>query len=165
MSVKRVCVLAMMLAIAIVLNILESFLPMIPGVKLGLANIIILIMLYEMKPTEALLVDLLRILLASLLRGNLLSPTFFMALSGGIISFLTMFLFTKIKCFSPIGVSVIGAVSHTAGQIVVAILLLHTTKVVYYLPFIALLSIVTGVLNGILVKVYLKRSITKRFLE
>ncbi len=166
MSVKRVCIIAMLLAMAIVLNILESFIPMfIPGVKLGLANIIILIMLYEMKPTEAFMVDLLRIVLASLLRGNILAPTFFMALSGGMLSFFVMLLFSKIKCFSPIGVSVLGAVSHATGQIMVAIILLGTASVVYYLPMIALLSIGTGILSGLLVKIYLKRSITSRFID
>lgn len=165
MSIKRICIIAMMLAMAIVLNILESFIPMfVPGVKLGLANIIILIMLYEMKPTEAFLVDVLRILLAGLLRGNILSPTFVMAFSGGMISFVIMFIFSRLKWFSPIGVSVLGAVSHAVGQIIVAVILLGTSTVFYYLPFIAILSIVTGVFSGILVYTYLKRSITKRFL-
>lgn len=165
-NLKRVCLIAMLLAMAIVLNILESFIPMmIPGVKLGLANIIILIMLYEFKPYEAFLVDLLRILLAAVLRGVFLSPTFLMALSGGMLSFLIMFLFSRIKFFSPIGVSVLGAVSHASGQILVAIVLLKTATVVYYLPFIAILSVVTGTLSGILVKLYLKRSITYRFIE
>ena len=77
MSVKRLCLISMMLAIAIVVNILESFIPvMIPGVKLGLANIIILIMLYEFRSHEAFLVDLFRIILVGLLRGSFLTPTF-----------------------------------------------------------------------------------------
>lgn len=165
-DIKRLAIIAMLLAIAIVVNIVESFIPMfIPGVKLGLANVIILIMLYEFKAGEALLVDILRIVLVGLLRGTLLSPTFLMSLSGGMLSFVIMLLFSKIKVFSIIGVSVLGAVFHSAGQILIAIILLDSSAVVYYLPFIALLSVITGILSGILAKVYLKRSITNKFLN
>ncbi len=151
---------------AIVLNMVETLIPIfIPGVKLGLANIIILIMLYEFKPTEALIVNLLRIIIVGLIRSTLLSPTFLMSLTGGIFSYLLMLLFSREKIFSPIGVSVLGAVGHTVGQIVIANILLDTTAVVYYLPLIALLSVFTGVFSGILARAYLKRSITKQFLE
>ncbi len=156
----------MLLAMAIVLNMVETLIPIfIPGVKLGLANIIILIMLYEFKPTEALIVNLLRIIIVGLIRSTLLSPTFLMSLTGGIFSYLLMLLFSRGKIFSPIGVSVLGAVGHTVGQIVIANILLDTTAVVYYLPLIALLSVFTGVFSGILARAYLKRSITKQFLE
>ncbi|MDE6047886.1 MAG: Gx transporter family protein [Anaeroplasmataceae bacterium] len=163
---KRLCIIAMLLAMAIVLNILESFIHFgIPGVKLGLANIIILIMLYEFKSYEALAVDVLRILLVGLLRGNFLSPTFIMSLSGGLLSFLIMYLFSRIKVFSPIGVSVLGAVSHATGQVIAAILMLGTQAVIYYLPFIGILSIGTGIISGIITRLYLKKSITARFLN
>lgn len=164
-KVKRFTIIAMLLAIAIVLNVLESFTIFIPGVKLGFANIIILIMLYEFKPAEALMVDILRIFMVGLLRGSFLSPTFFMALIGGLTSFIIMFLFSRIKIFSPVGVSVLGSISHATGQIFVAIGLLGTNAVVYYLPFIALLSILTGILSGIIAKVYLAKSVTKQFLN
>ena len=163
---KRLCVIATLLAIAIILNILESFIPVfVPGVKLGLANMIVLVMLYEFKPAEALMVAVLRILLVGVLRGNLLTPTFLMSLSGGVLSFLIMFFFSRVKIFSPIGVSVLGAVSHAGGQVLIAILLLSTSAVLYYLPFIGILSLITGIFSGVLTKVYLKRSITKRFIE
>lgn len=165
-NLKRICILSMLLAMAIVLNMVETLIPIfIPGVKLGLANIIILIMLYEFKPTEALIVNLLRIIIVGLIRSTLLSPTFLMSLTGGILSYLLMLLFSRGKIFSPIGVSVLGAVGHTVGQVVIAIILLDTTAVVYYLPLIALLSVLTGVFSGILARAYLKRSITKQFLE
>ena len=163
---KRLCIIAMLLAMAIVLNILESFIHFgIPGVKLGLANIIILIMLYEFKSYEALVVDVLRIVLVVLLRGNFLSPTFIMSLSGVLLSFLIMYLFSRIKVFSPIGVSVLGAVSHATGQVIAAILMLGTQAVIYYLPFIGILSIGTGIISGIITRLYLKKSITARFLN
>ncbi len=165
-NLKRTCILSMLLAMAIVLNMVETLIPIfIPGVKLGLANIIILIMLYKFKPTEALIVNLLRIIIVGLIRSTLLSPTFLMSLTGGILSYLLMLLFSRGKIFSPIGVSVLGAVGHTVGQIVIAIILLDTTAVVYYLPLIAILSVFTGVFSGMLARAYLKRSITKQFLE
>lgn len=165
-SIKRLAFLSMMLALAIVLNIVESFLPVfIPGVKLGLANIIILILLYEFSSVEAFWVDVLRIVLVGLIRGTFLSPTFFMSLSGGILSYLVMLIFTKINCFSVIGVSVLGAISHSIGQIAVAIWLLGTSAVIYYLPWIALLSVLTGILSGIITRLYLKRNITGLFLK
>lgn len=164
-SIKRVAIIAMLLAMAIVLNILESFIPVfIPGVKLGLANVIILIMLYEFKSTEALAVNLSRILLVGVMRGNIFTPTFFMSLAGGILSFVFMWVFSRFKLFSTVGVSVIGSISHCVGQILMAMILLGTAAVIGYLPFILILSLVTGVFSGILAVTYLKRSITKRFI-
>lgn len=166
MKLKRLGIISMLMAMAIVLSILESFIPtFVPGVKLGLANVIILIMLYEFKIREAFVVDLLRIVLVGLLRGTLFSPTFLMSLSGGMVSFLIMLIFSRIKVFSVIGVSVLGSISHCMGQIIVAMLLLSSEAVVYYLPFIGILSVVTGVFSGIITRIYLKRSITHKFLD
>ena len=165
MSLRRYCVLAMMLSIAIVLSILESFIPVfIPGVKLGLANVIILILLYEFSAKEAFLVNVLRIILVGVLRSTLLTPTFLMSLSGGLLSFGVMLVFSKIKFFSTIGVSVIGAFTHSLGQIIAAIFIMSLSAVIYYLPFIGILSVITGVFTGIITKIYLERSITKRFI-
>ena len=165
-NLKRLTIISMLLAMAIVLNYLESFIPVfVPGVKLGLANVIILIMLYEFKWYEALAVDILRILIVSLIRGTVLSPAFFMALSGGMLSYLIMLLFSRIKIFSKIGVSVLGSLSHATGQIVIAIILLDSFDLVYYLPFIAILSVGTGIISGIITSLYLKRSITNKFIN
>ena len=162
----RLSIIAMLLAVAIVLSYLESFIPVwIPGVKLGLANVIILIMLYEFKFYEAGIVDILRILVVALIRGTFMSPTFFMSLSGGILSYFVMLLFSRIKVFSIIGVSVLGSISHGVGQIAVAIIIMGTQAVAYYLPFILLLSLGTGILSGFIARSYLKRSITKRYLS
>ena len=165
-NLKRLTIISMLLAMAIVLNYLESFIPVfVPGVKLGLANVIILIMLYEFKWYEALAVDILRILIVSLIRGTILSPAFFMAISGGMLSYLIMLLFSRIKIFSKIGVSVLGSLSHATGQIVIAIILLDSFDLVYYLPFIAILSVGTGIISGIITSLYLKRSITNKFIN
>lgn len=165
MSIKRLAINAMLMAMAIVLSIVESFIPVfVPGVKLGLANVIILIMLYEFSIKEAFIVNVLRILLVGLLRGTFLSPTFVMSLSGGMLSFLVMMLFSRIKVFSAIGVSVLGSISHSLGQIIAAIFLLSTAAVIYYLPFIGILSLLTGILSGVISRLYLKRSITSKFI-
>ncbi|MBR6072215.1 MAG: Gx transporter family protein [Acholeplasmatales bacterium] len=164
--VKRWSIIAMLLAMAIVLSIMESFIPVwIPGVKLGLANVIILIMLYEFKSSEAFLVQLLRIVLASIMRGTFLGPSFAMSIAGGLLAFIVMFLFVRIKIFTPLGVSSISAVAHATGQILAAMWLLGTTAVMYYLPFIMLLSLATGILSGFIADSYLKRSITSRFIS
>jgi heptaprenyl diphosphate synthase len=166
MSLRRYIIIAMLIAMATVLSVLESFIPVfVPGVKLGLANVIILIMLYEFKIKEAFIADLLRILIASLLRANIFTPTFLMSLSGGMLSFIVMALFSRIKALSPIGVSALGGISHSTGQIIVAIIIMGTSSVVLYLPYIALLSLITGVFGGIITNVYLKRSITSKYLK
>ena len=150
-KILRYVTLSLLLAIAIVLNYLESFIPSvgIPGVKLGLANIVILICLYKYKAYEALIVDLLRVVLANLLKGTFLSIAFYMSLSGAMLSFLVMFLFRYIKRLKPLVISVIGAIFHAIGQIVVALIIMQTSGILLYLPFIMLASIITGVLNGI----------------
>lgn len=163
---KRWVIIAMLLAMAIVVSYVESFIPVfIPGVKLGLANAVILIMLYEFKWYEAGIVDILRIVIVALIRGTLLGPAFLLSLSGGILSYAMMFIFSRIKVFSPIGVSVLGSIGHASGQILMAIIILGSQQILYYLPFIAALSVLTGILSGMVVRVYLKRSITKRFIN
>lgn len=164
-DLKRWIVISMLIAMACVLSYLESFIPVfIPGVKLGLANVIILIMLYEFKFYEAGIVDLLRIIVVALIRGTIASPTFFMSLAGGILSYIVMLIFSKIKIFSPIGVSVLGSISHCLGQIIVVVIIINLDAVLYYLPFIVVLSIITGILSGYIARTYLNRSITKNVL-
>jgi heptaprenyl diphosphate synthase len=136
----------------------------IPGVKLGLANVIILIMLYEFKFYEAGIVDLLRIIVVALIRDTIASPTFFMSLAGGILSYIVMLIFSKIKIFSPIGVSALGSISHFLGQIIIVIIIINLDAVLYYLPFLAVFSIITVVVSGFIARTYLYRSITKNVL-
>ena len=164
--IKRIAIMAMMLSLAIILSILESFIPVfVPGFKLGLANVIILIMLYEFKAYEAFTVLILRIIIQALLRGTIFEPVFFMSLCGGLISYLVMWLFSRMRLFTPIGVSVMGAVFHSTGQILVAMVIMSTAAILYYLPFIALLSLGTGILSGLIAYTYLKISITSKFIS
>lgn len=164
MNLKRYVYIASLLTMSIVLSMVEGLIPIpVPGVKLGLANIIILVMLYDFKTSEAFMVLMIRIFLVGILRGNIFQMPFFMSLCGGLTSFVIMRIFSIFKFFSIIGVSVIGSIFHCVGQIVIAIILLGTAQVVYYLPLIAILSTVTGVLTGIISKRFLSLNLTQKY--
>ena len=165
MNIHKIAITGILTAGAIVIGIIESFIPSIgiPGVKLGLANIIILITLYELGIIEALFVDLARVFIVGLLRGTIFTMGFFMSLTGAIFSLGIMILFyLLIKKFSIIGVSVIGALFHVFGQILVAWLFLSTPYILYYLPVIAISAIVTGVFVGITANLIIKTKVIKK---
>lgn len=165
MKVQKMALLGVLTAGAIAIAILESFIPSIgiPGVKLGLANIVILVILYELGILEAIVVNLLRVLVVGLLRGTFLSMGFLMSLTGAILSLGIMILFyLLIKKFSIVGVSVIGSIFHVAGQILIAMLFLGTAYIFLYLPVIALSAIITGVFVGIMAHLIIKTGIIKK---
>lgn len=152
MKTHKIALLGVLSSAAIVVSILESFIPSIgiPGVKLGLANILILITLYELGVWEAAVVNLLRVFISGLLRGTLLTMGFLMSLTGAFLSLGVMILFyLLIKKFSIVGVSVIGSIFHVTGQILIAMVFLGTAYIVFYLPIIAVSAIITGVFVGI----------------
>ena len=165
MKVQKMALLGVLTAAAIVIAILESFIPSIgiPGVKMGLANIVILIILYELGIWEAGVVNLLRVLVVSLARGTFLSMGFLMSLTGAALSFGIMVLFyLLIKKFSIIGVSVIGAIFHVVGQIAIAMIFLDSVYILYYLPIIGLSAIVTGVIVGIVAKLVINTGVIRK---
>lgn len=165
MNIHKIAITGILTAGAIVIGVIESFIPSIgiPGVKLGLANIIILITLYELGILEALFVDLARVFIVGLLRGTIFTMGFFMSLTGAIFSLAIMILFyLLIKKFSIVGVSVIGALFHVFGQILVAWLFLSTPYILYYLPVIAISAIITGVLVGITARLVIKTGVIKK---
>ena len=165
MKVQKMALLGVLTAAAIVIAILESFIPSIgiPGVKMGLANIVILIILYELGIWEAGVVNLLRVLVVSLVRGTFLSMGFLMSLTGAALSFGIMVLFSLlIKKFSIIGVSVIGSVFHVTGQIIIAMIFLGSAYIFLYLPIIAISAIITGVFVGITAKLIIKTGIIRK---
>ena len=143
--------LVLLLSFSIVLSILESFIPLfngyIPGLKLGLANIIVLIVLYKYDTKDVFFVSILRVIVVGLMRTGLFSVNFFFSLSGALFSAVSMILFKKTK-LSMIGVSVIGSIFHSIGQILIAILLLKNNNMIYYLPWLLLFSIPTGLFVG-----------------
>ena len=165
MNIHKIAITGILTAGAIIIGIIESFIPSIgiPGVKLGLANIIILITLYELGILEALFVDLARVFIVGLLRGTIFTMGFFMSLTGAIFSLGIMILFyLLIKKFSIVGVSVLGALFHVIGQILVAWLFLSTPYILYYLPVIAISAIVTGVFVGITANLVIRTGVIRK---
>ena len=165
MKVHKIALLGVLTAAAIVISILESFIPGvgIPGVKLGLANIVILVILYEIGILEAIAVNIFRVVMASALRGTIFSMGFLMSLTGAVFSLTVMIVFyLLIKKFSIIGVSVIGSIFHVTGQILVAMLYLGTAYIVLYLPVIAISAIITGVFVGVVAQLIIKTGIIKK---
>lgn len=147
--------LTMLLSFSIVLNIIESFIPLfngyIPGLKLGLANIIIIIVLYKYEFKDVLFVSIMRVVVVGILRTGLFSINFFFSLFGSLFSVVLMFLIKKTK-LSMIGVSIVGSIFHSIGQIIIAILLLKNNNMIYYLPWLVLFSIPTGLFVGYISK-------------
>ena len=150
MNTKRLVTLSIFLSISIVLSIVESFLPVIPiiGAKLGLANIMTLVILTLYGERDAFTVVILRVILVGLLRGSIGNPGFFLSLGGGLSAFFMMALFMRFKIFSVISISVMGALGHSTGQILVAIVILSTKELALYLPILFLISIPTGIFTG-----------------
>ena len=164
-NVHKIALLGVLTAGTIVIAILESFIPSIgiPGVKLGLANIMILVILYELGIWEAVVVNLTRVLVVGLIRGTFLSMGFVMSLVGATLSLAVMILFyLLIRKFSIVGVSVIGSVFHVTGQILVAMIYLGTSYVIFYLPIIAISAIITGILVGFTAKMIIDTGIIKK---
>lgn len=147
--------LTMLLSFSIVLNIIESFIPLfngyIPGLKLGLANIIIIIVLYKYEFKDVLFVSIMRVVVVGILRTGLFSINFFFSLFGSLFSVVSMFLIKKTK-LSMIGVSIVGSIFHSIGQIIIAILILKNNNMIYYLPWLVLFSIPTGLFVGYISK-------------
>ncbi len=146
---RRTVELGFLLALALILSYVESLIPLsfgIPGIKLGLPNLIVLLLLYAGDKREALLVNVLRIVLSGFLFSNLYAILY--ALSGAAFSFAAMLIGKKWGRLSMIGVSVLGGVFHNMGQLVTAAFVVETFGVFYYLPFLLAAGTATGVLLG-----------------
>lgn len=145
---KKISLLALFTAFAVVLGYVESFIPSIgiPGVKLGLANLAVLLTLYYMGPIEGITVSIIRILIIGMFFGNLFSILF--SIAGAVISYLVMVAIKKISKVSMITVGIFGGVFHNIGQMVVAIFVVDTYQVIYYLPVLIITGIITGAIIG-----------------
>lgn len=152
---KRTVELGFLLAVALILSYVESLIPFtfgIPGIKLGLPNLIVILLLYSAKlpvrgAREALLVNGMRIILSGFLFGSMYSILY--ALAGAVFSFTVMVSARRCRCFSMIGVSVLGGVFHNIGQTLVAMFVVETFAVLYYLPILIVAGVVTGAVLGI----------------
>ena len=152
MEIKKFTRLSLLLALTVVLNIIEMMVPLfngfIPGLKLGLANIVILFVLYCYSFKDALYLSILRVFLVGILRTGLFSVSFFFSLGGAVLSIMAMYLVKKFTNLSTIGVSIIGSITHSIGQLLIAFFLIKTTGVIFYLPWLLLLSVPTGIVTG-----------------
>ena len=147
----RVAYCGVLTALALIFSYVEALIPIsvgVPGVKLGLANLVVLFGLTFLHPGEVLAISLARILLSGFLFGNGMSILY--SLCGGLLSFLVMFLLIKIKGFSMTGVSIAGGVSHNIGQILCAAAVVRTVKILWYLPVLIIAGTAAGFLMGIL---------------
>jgi heptaprenyl diphosphate synthase len=164
MTVRKMSALALFLAMAVILSYVESFIPSwVPGVKLGLANLIIILLLYEYSWYDALLIDIGRVFLASLIRGNIFTMPFYMSLAGALMSFLVMALAHYfLKRLTVYGVSILGAYFHSLAQVFVASLFVESWSVFFYFPFISLLSMATGLLTAFVAEKILRSGVIAR---
>ena len=156
MSTKKITLSALMVALAMILSYIEALIPFsfgIPGIKLGLANLVVLAALYLFGPVQALLISVVRIFLISITFGSMSALLY--SLAGGLLSFAVMLILSKVKGFSVIGVSVAGGVSHNLGQLIVAALVVENMNLFFYFPVLILAGVITGLLIGIAVKAVL----------
>ena len=158
MKTKKIAVLALSIALAMILSFVESQIPAfvaIPGVKVGLANIAVVFVLYKLGWKEAVLISLVRVFMVSVLFGTAVS--LFYSVAGAVLSLTGMVLLKRTGLFSTVAVSVTGGVLHNVGQILMACLLLETNVIVYYLPFLILSGVIAGVVIGVVAAIMVNR--------
>ncbi len=167
---KKIVVIALLVSLGLVLHLVEGFFPLtaiVPGAKLGLANIVSVIAISLFGFTSAFQVVIFRVILGSLLAGTFMTINFYLSFSGAVFSFLMMYFSYKLfkDKFSLIGISIIGAVSHNTAQIAAAYLIISNQGIFYYLPFLTLLALPTGFSVGLVSYFtldYLPLSLTRR---
>lgn len=153
MSTKRIANMAMLVALAIIFSYVEFLIPInlgIPGIKLGLANLVIVIALYTLELGDVWIISILRILIIGFMFGSGMSIIY--SLAGAVVSLIVMALMKKINGFSIMGISMIGAVAHNMGQIVVAMFVVENTSILYYVPALLIAGLITGGIIGIVSK-------------
>ena len=152
-SVRWLTRMALLTAVAVVLGYIEHLIPMpgsIPGIKLGLANTVLLYAIYLLDAKSAFLLMVLKVGLSGLMYGGVSAMMF--SFGGGLCSLVMMLLIKKLGGVSIIGVSVVGAVFHNVGQTAVAAFMVNTAALMGYVPFLLVAAVVTGVLTGIAAK-------------
>ena len=165
LSTKKVAFLGLSASLALLLSWIEFLLPplyaAVPGIKIGLPNVVILVVLYLMGIKEAAAVSFVRLCVSSLLFGN---PVMFIySAAGAVLSFLLMVLLKKSDRLSTVGVSVAGGVAHNLGQTVVAMLLLNTPQIIYYMIVLTVTGTISGIFIG-LCGAFLTKRLSKKFI-
>ena len=158
MKTKKIAYLGLLVALAFIFSYIETLIPInigVPGAKLGLANLVIIVALYTIGERNAFLLSMVRIVLVGFTFANLASMLY--SLAGGILSFLAMCIAKRSGKLSTTGVSVVGGVFHNVGQILMAIWVVKTASLVYYLPVLIIAGLASGVAVGILGAMVTKR--------
>ena len=150
MKNKRIAFLGLFVALAFVLSYIEFMLPLnigIPGAKIGIANLAVMVTLYTVGEKNAIALSIIRVVLVGLTFGNVSMMMY--SLAGAALSLFAMLIAKRTGKLSMTGVSVLGGVFHNVGQIIVAMLVLETKSLFYYLPFLIIVGTITGVVIGI----------------
>ena len=158
MQTKRIALLGILVSVSLVLSYIEMLLPPIwsavPGIKMGLPNIVILSVLYKFSLKDAAAVSFIRVSLVSLLFGNAMVYAY--SLAGAALSLCVMAILKKLNLLSPVGVSVSGGISHNLGQIIIAIIILQTKEIGYYMIVLVFTGTIAGIVVGIIGSIVLK---------
>ena len=158
MKASKLSLLALSVSLAMILSFVESQIPamvVIPGVKVGLANIVVVFALYKLGWKEAVVISLTRVFLVGLLFGNGISILY--SITGATVSFVAMVLLKQAKVFSTMAVSVAGGVLHNLGQIAMACVIMGTDVLRYYAPFLILSGTLAGIAIGVLAAIMIRR--------
>ncbi len=157
---KRLVLLALLVAMASAVHVLESRFPLpvpVPGVKLGLANIVSLLAIVILGWQDAVYIAVTRVTIGSLFGGSLLGPAFVMSLGGALVSIFIMAYIRRSyqKVFSLVGVSLFGAAAHNLAQVVLAAALVNSSGLLWYLPYLLLFAVPTGLCTGLAANYFL----------
>ena len=150
MTNKKISIYGLLIALAFVLSYIESLIPVfvaVPGMKLGLTNVVVLYAVYRMDVKAALIINAVRIVLVGLTFATAISFCF--SIAGGMISTAAMLLMAKRTSFSMVSTSIVGGIMHNCAQIIVAIIMLNTTAVAWYFVLLWFCGILTGAVIGI----------------
>ena len=155
---RKVAYIGLFISLALIFSYVESLIPIhfgIPGAKLGLANLIVVVALYKFGIQEAYVLSVFRVVVSGFIFGNMFGILY--SLAGGVLSLTAMILLKRSKLFSVYGVSIAGGVFHNLGQLIVAGIVLESANVFYYLPALLLTGCVTGFVIGFLSNELIKR--------
>ena len=148
-----------MIALAFIFSYVETLIPFemigIPGIKLGLANLVVVVALYTMRTRDAFVISIVRILLVGFTFGNPYSAIY--GLAGGLLSFTVMAILKKLDLFGSFGVSMVGGICHNAGQLIVAMIVVENVNLMYYMPILGISGAITGAVIGIVAEMIVVR--------
>ena len=157
-TAEKVALSAVMVALAIIFSYVEVLIPFnfgVPGIKLGLSNLVVMVALYKLGAGHAFNINMVRIVLSGLLFGGVSGMIY--SLAGGITSYIVMLFLKKTGIFSPVGVSLAGGVMHNVGQICVAVMVTGTAKIFLYMPVLLVSGMVTGAFLGVAAVLIMQR--------